>query len=47
MEYIIQRWTNGSWRYVGSVVSSFEAECAVKGLNQFGEWEYRFVRIEP
>lgn len=38
---IIKRWTNGSWYYVASFKTKFEAECAVKGLNEYGEWEYK------
>lgn len=42
MKQVIERWTNGQWRYVGEMATKFEAECAVKGLNDHGEWEYRF-----
>lgn len=38
---IVKRWTNGSWYYVASFRSRIEAEFAVKGLNEYGQWDYK------
>ena len=37
----IKRWTNGNWMFVATFRTKFEAECAVKGLNEHGQWEYK------
>lgn len=43
MNYTIQRYTNGNWRTIAHFSTEFEAMCSVKGLNEHGQWEYRWI----